>query len=103
MVSPLIRPFVKPITLSLAKPVLADLLGMQQPSAFTKGVVQAAMRVRKLLLRHFTIWDVLDFEKVVRGNFKTYPNGYDPMQLGPTKLIKIMERERQSDHAGSVM
>lgn len=95
MVPFFMRPFLKPITLSLAKTSLVDLLGLRQPSQLTRAVVQTTMTIRRFLLRYLTLWDVLDFEKVVRGNFKSYPYGFDPLKLGPTKLINQIEKERE--------
>jgi len=84
-------PFVLPFVLSLIDRRFSDLLGYRYPNRWLRGFFLGFMWCRRHVIRYFTLWDVLDFEAVIFGTYKSYPNGYNPLKLGPTKLIKRME------------
>ncbi len=89
-----IRPFIVSFSFSLAEPELPDYLGYRRPRPFVRGFYQALMGIRKRFNRYFTLWDVWSFEEMVTSNFKSYPKGYNPLSLGPTKLIRAMRKQQ---------
>jgi hypothetical protein len=95
-----LSPFVLPFVLSLIDQRFAELLGYRYPNRLVRGFFQGFMWCRRLVTRYFTLWDVLDFETVFFGTFKSYPNGYNPLKLGPTKLIKRMEAREAKSRSG---
>lgn len=94
MVPGLLRPLVRPFVFSLENERFANLLGYKRPPAAVRALFQAAMWLRKTVNRYFTLWDVWSFEEMLLSNFQTYPHGYEMLKLGPTKLIKQIEKRR---------
>lgn len=89
-------PLVLPFVLSLIDRRFAGLLGFRYPNRLVRGFFQGVMACRRLLTRYLTIWDRLEFEAVFFSTYKSYPHGYQPLKLGPAKLIARMEAaERQ--------
>lgn len=93
MVPWIIRPLVKPFVFSLEDDHFAEVLGYKRPNIFIRAFFQAVMAIRKFFLRYLTLWDVWSFEEMLLSNFKTYPRGYKLLKLGPTKLIKQLEKQ----------
>lgn len=91
MLPAIFRPFILPYVLSLMDPKLVELVGFKPPNRLMRGLFLAVMRVRQTFNRHFTLWDRLEFEEVFFSTFKTYPEGYHPLKLGPTNLINHLE------------
>ena len=94
MLPAILRPFVIPFSFSLAEPELPELLGHAPPRPLTRAFFQGVMWLRKQFNKQFTLWDTLSFEELIVNNFKSYPNGYDPLSIGPTKLIKQIHKKR---------
>jgi hypothetical protein len=96
-----LSPFVLPFVLSLMKDRrIADLVGYRYPNRLVRGFFRAFMWGRRLLTRYFTIWDVLSFESVFFSSYKSYPNGYNPLRLGPSNLIKQIAAEEDELSTG---
>lgn len=96
MLPAVLSPLVLPFVLSLLKDRhLADLLGYNYPNRVVRGFFQAFMWCRRHVNRFLTIWDVIGFESIFFSTFKTYPGGYNPMKLGPTKLIEQMRAQEE--------
>lgn len=94
MVPRLIRPLLLPFVLSLEDRRFAELLGFQWPHPMVRALFRGAMWIRSHLARYWTLWDVWSFEELVLGNFQTYPRGYEPLSLGPEKLVSLIEKRR---------
>lgn len=103
MLPVVLRPFLLPFVLSLEDQRFAELLGYEYPNRVTRAFVNGVMWIYKQLNKVFTVWDVLSFEELLLSNFKTYPNGYKPMHLGPTKLMKHIRKRRQTKEMATVM
>ncbi|MEM8858263.1 MAG: oxygenase MpaB family protein [Chloroflexota bacterium] len=100
MLPAVLGPFLLPFVLSLKNKRFADLLGYRYPNILVRGFFRGVMRVRQLFNRLFTVWDVWDFEQALFKNYQTYPNGYNPMKLGPDKIIKYLEKaDRKAETA----
>lgn len=99
MIPPVLGPLALPFVLSLKDERFASLLGYKYPNIFVQGFFRGLMWIRKGLNRWFTIWDVLDFERALFTHYKSYPNGYNPMKLGPTKMIQRLEQKTHM-HSG---
>ena len=95
MVPAIIRPFLRPFILSLISPRYSQLLGYKYPNGVTRAFFKTLMWGRKQFNRWFTIWDVLDFEQALFTHYQSYPNGYNPLKLGPTKIIERLESKAQ--------
>lgn len=93
MVPWIIRPLVKPFVFSLESERFAELLGYKRPHPIIRALFKAFMTIRKHLSRYVTLWDVWSFEEMLLSNFKTYPHGYEMLKLGPTKLIKQLQKQ----------
>lgn len=89
-----LRWMVVPLLSSLLDKEFRDLLGLAKPNAIFYGLVQSALWIRKIGGRYFSLWEEDSFadSPLVQG-FETYKNGYEPFQLGPTKLVKWMAQE----------
>jgi hypothetical protein len=92
MIPPILGPFALPFVLSLKDERFAHLLGYSYPNIVVRSFFRSVMWVRKQFNRMFTIWDVLDFEQLLFTHYKSYPNGFNPLKLGPTKIIEKLER-----------
>lgn len=95
MVPAVLRPFLLPFVLSLKDQRFSELLGYKYPNVFVRGFFKIAMWVRQQFNRMFTLWDVLDFEQLMFTKYRSYPNGYNPLRLGPTKFLKKLEKMEQ--------
>lgn len=96
MVPRWLGPFLLPFVLSLESKEFAEVLGYKHPPRIVRSFFLSGMWLRKQFNRWFSLWDVLDFRNILLGNFKSYPNGYNPMKLGPHKLVKQIEKQRQN-------
>lgn len=69
-------------------------LGFSQPGALLHRLVQGAMSVRKRLLRYFTFYENHSFkDSWIFQHYPTYPEGYNPEELGPTKIVRCMAKQ----------
>jgi len=98
MVPAVLRPFVLPFVLSLENRRFAELLGYQHPRKLTRNFFQSMMWLYKQCNKLFTVWEVWSFETLLLSNFQTYPNGYNPLHLGPDKLIKQMRKQQDIEN-----
>lgn len=95
MLPPIFRPFALPFVLSMKNERFASLLGYSYPKIWVRSFFRGLMWVRQRFNRWFTIWDVLDFEQVVFTHYKSYPNGFNPLKLGPTKMIERLDHKNE--------
>ncbi|MFZ4815674.1 MAG: oxygenase MpaB family protein [Phototrophicaceae bacterium] len=87
-----VRSVILPAVNALLEPTFRTSLGFAEPPAWVGALVNAVMRVRQWQERYFTIWDHTNFRDTpLYTTYKTYPNGYNPFALGPTKLLKHMQ------------
>jgi len=85
---------VVPVLSSLIDAKFRNLLGLPKPNPIIYGLVQAAMWVRKIGGRYLSLWEHASFaESPLVTGFETYKNGYEPLRLGPVKLVKRMAQE----------
>ena len=94
MVPKILGPFLMPFVLSLIDQRYSDLLGYTYPNVVTRSFFKSVMWVRKQFNRWFNLWDVLSFEQLLFTRYQTYPNGYDRLKLGPTKIIQQLEKRK---------
>ncbi|MFK7801697.1 MAG: oxygenase MpaB family protein [Anaerolineae bacterium] len=99
MLPPILGPFVLPFVLSLKDERFAQLLGYKYPNNLVRGFFRSAMWVRKQFNKIFTIWDVLDFEQAFFTSYKSYPNGFNPLKLGPKKIIERIAKVEHNETA----
>ena len=102
MVPAMLRPFIKPFVFSLEGQRFAELLGYRWPNPLVRNFFLTLMWIRKQFNKRFTIWDRLSFEETLLTGFKTYPNGYNRLRLGPDKLVKIIEKQRQTEEESNI-
>lgn len=95
MVPAVFRPTLLPFILSLEDDRFARLLGYRRPNILVRALVRGAMRLRALINRFLTVWDVWSFEDLVLSDFKSYPHGYHIHMLGPDKLLRQLRKKEK--------
>ena len=71
MVPAFIGPFLAPFIFSLIDKKYSYLLGYKHPNMFTRRFFKSLMSIRRQFNKHFTIWDRLNFEKLVFTHYQT--------------------------------
>jgi hypothetical protein len=86
----LIRPFVRPVMLTLINdPELLAATGQKPPLFIVQKIIRGIMFVRKIGHRYINPWQKCSFESSKLGQYyKTYPEGYQNSRLGPEKIVK---------------
>jgi hypothetical protein len=80
------RPFVLPVMKCLLEENMLKALGYPAPPFLLKILVNIAMRMRAFSLREITFKKYPSFVTIEKN--RTYPKGYEIMQLGPENLVK---------------
>ena len=84
-----------PLLASLVDEELRAALGLRKAPLPFRVAVAAGMRARRWTRRFFNAHEHRPFRQVrLLTQFATYPNGYDPMQLGPTKVLRAMAKRK---------
>ena len=86
----IIRPLVRPVILTLINdPELLAATGQKEPAYIVQKIIRAIMFIRKGLQRYINPWQKKGFESSYLGQYyKSYPNGYQSIILGPDKIVK---------------
>jgi hypothetical protein len=96
MVPALCRPWVAPISLALFdEPRVVAALGFSPTGKVVRTFVDAVMAARRWLLRRVNPWETASFsDSELANRYVTYPDGYHPLRLGPTKVVASIDRKR---------
>lgn len=74
---------------------LRQALGLKQAPWPLRAAVRSTMRVRRVLRHYFNLHERRPFRDAKQFHeLVTYPNGYDPLQLGPPKVLRAMAKRR---------
>lgn len=84
-----LKPFVLPVMKCLLTDTMLKVLGYTPASPIIKSSVKLFLKSRAIILRYFTFKKYPFF--VTTAYNRTYPNGYEIEQLGPTKLLSKMK------------
>lgn len=86
----IIRPFVRPVILTLINdPELLAATGQKAPAKFVQVMIKSFMHIRRLSQRYINPWGDKGFEESALGqHYKSYPAGYQSSVLGPEKIVK---------------
>ncbi len=69
-------------------------LGLSQPGQLFHRIIQGTMSIRKRLLRYVTWYEHHSFkDSWIFNHYPTYPEGYNPEELGPTKIVRCMAKK----------
>jgi hypothetical protein len=83
------KPFVLPVMKCLLDKSMLKALGYSAPSPFLKAIVHGAMRLRAFSLKKISFKKYPSF--VTTEKNRTYPKGYEIIQLGPENLVKKIQ------------
>ena len=81
-----LRPFVMPVMKCLLDNNMLKALNYVPPPPLLKVLVKAAMRIRAACLRKITFKKYPSFVTIEKN--RTYPQGYEIVNLGPENLVK---------------
>ena len=72
-------------------------LGLGHPKRLFRWALGIAVRAYRSVSRRLNAFERAPFwETTFFKRFPTYPNGYDPLRLGPTKVTALLERRRDA-------